>query len=192
MKKHNINITKATTIEAHGNHTNGNSKATVCLETGTVYTSMTDTAIALECTIDAVSNTIRGKQKTCKGYHLCLLSEIDQHLPMMLEQNNTSHPKAKANVKKTKAEVDRKELAEIRAKAKAYDKLMAEEEAKRKAEEKAQKRKAKHEAEKTKLQAYIQKRTTIREKAKATMDAEDRKIMKAEQKLEALMDKEVL
>lgn len=192
MKKTNINITNNTTIEAHGNHTNGNCKKVYIVELNMVCTSMTDAAEVIGCSLDAVSNVIRGKQKTCRGFHIVDLAKAGEAFPQMVAYlSEVNMPKAKANVKKTKAEVDRKKLAEIRAKAKAYDKLMAEKEAKRKAEEKAQKRKAKHEAEKTKLQAYIQKHTLRADKAKETLDAENRKIMKAEQKLEALMDKEV-
>jgi hypothetical protein len=190
MKKHNINITNATTIEAHGNHTNGNTKKCYIVEKKMVCTSFTDAAEVIGCSLDAVSNVIRGKQRTCRGYHIIDLSKAGEAFPQMVNcLSAMDTPKAKA---KRTTEMSRKELAEIRAKAKAYDKLMAEKEAKRKAEEREQKRKEKHEAEKVKLQAYISKRTTIRDKAKATMDAEDRKIMKAEQKLEALMDKEVL
>ena len=171
MKK-NINITKAATIEAHGTHTNGNCKSIVCLEKRKVYTSMTDTAIDLGCSLDAVSNVIRGKQKTCKGYHLFLLSEVHEYLPMLFAQNSN--------------------FDEYRAKAKAYDKLMAEEEAKRKAEEKEQKRKVKHEAKKAKLMAEIDKHQSLANKHYAKGEAHTRMQMKAEQKLEALMDKEVL
>lgn len=181
MKK-NINITNATTIEAHGIHTNGNCKKVYIVEKNMVCTSMTDAAEVIGCSLDAVSNVIRGKQKTCRGYHIIDLSKAGEAFPQMvtcLSEINMHH--AKANVKTNRHVISRSEMAEFR-------KWKAE----RKAEEKAQKRKAKREAEKVKLQAYIQKRTTIREKAKATMDAEDRKIMKAEQKLEALMDKEVL
>lgn len=192
MKKHNINITNATTIEAHGNHTNGNTKKCYIVEKKMACTSYTDAAEVIGCSLDAVSNVMRGKQKTCRGYHIIDLSKAGEAFPQMvncLSAMDAPHTKAKA---KRTTEMSRKELAEIRAKAKAYDKMMAEKEAERKAEEKAQKRKAKHEAEKVKLQAYIQKHTSIREKAKATLDVEDKKIMKAEQKLEALMDKEVL
>ena len=170
MKK-NINITKATVIEAHGTHTNGNCKSIVCLEKRKVYTSMTDTAADLGCSLDAVSNVIRGKQKTCKGYHLFLLSEVNEYLPMLFAQNSN--------------------FDEYRAKAKAYDKLMAEQEAERKAEERVQKRKEKHEAKKAKLIADVEKHTARAEKARSIFNAEIAKAVKAEQKLEALMDKEV-
>lgn len=170
MKK-NINITKATVIEAHGTHTNGNCKSIVCLEKRKVYTSMTDTAADLGCSLDAVSNVIRGKQKTCKGYHLFLLSEVNEYLPMLFAQNSN--------------------FDEYRAKAKAYDKLMAKQEAERKAEERVQKRKEKHEAKKAKLMFEIDKHKSKAEKFYAKAEAHTRMQMKAEQKFEALMDKEV-
>lgn len=190
MKKHNINITNATTIEAHGNHTNGNTKKCYIVEKKMVCTSYTDAAEVIGCSLDAVSNVMRGKQKTCRGYHIIDLSKAGEAFPQMV--NYLSVMDAPTPKAKKATEMSRKKLAEIRAKAKAYDKLMAKKEAERKAEEREQKRKAKHEAEKVKLQTYINKHTLIRDKAKATMDAEDRKIMKAEQKLEVLMDKEVM
>ena len=181
MKK-TINITNHTTIEAHGNHTNGNCKKVYIVEKNMVCTSMTDAAEVIGCSLDAVSNVIRGKQKTCYGYHIIDLSKAGETFPQMvscLSEVGMLHTETKKT--RARTEITRKEMAEFR-------KWKAE----RKAEERVQKRKAKHEAEKVKLQAYISKRTTIRDKAKATMDAEDRKIMRAEMKLEALMDKEVL
>ncbi len=184
MKK-NINITNATTIEAHGIHTNRNCKKVYIVEKNMVCTSMTDAAEVIGCSLDAVSNTIRGKQKTCRGYHIIDLSKAGEAFPQMvtcLSEINMHRVKAKA--KTPKVEMTSEEVKEFR-------KWKANKEAKRKAEEKAQKRKAKREAEKVKLQSYIQKHTLLRDKARETLDAEDRKIMKAERKLEALMDKEV-
>ena len=193
MKKTNINITNNTTIEAYGNHTNGNCKKVYIVELDKACTSMTDAAEVIGCSLDAVSNVIRGKQKTCRGYHIIDLSKAGEAFPQMvtcLSEINMHRVKAKA--KTPKVEMTSEEVKEFRKwKADKEAKRKAEEKA-RKAEEREQKRKAKHEAEKVKLQAYIQKHTSIREKAKATLDVEDRKIMKAERKLEALMDKEVL
>lgn len=182
MKKHNINITNATTIEAHGNHTNGNTKKCYIVEKKMVCTSYTDAAEVIGCSLDAVSNVMRGKQKTCRGYHIIDLAKAGETFPQMVTCLATMDvPCTKAKAKKTGLEVSRKEMAEFR-------KWKAE----RKAEEKAQKRKAKHEAEKVKLQAYIQKHTMGAEKKYAEWESENRKILKAEMKLEALMDKEVL
>lgn len=190
MKKHNINITNATTIEAHGNHTNGNTKKCYIVEKKMVCTSFTDAAEVIGCSLDAVSNVIRGKQRTCRGYHIIDLSKAGEAFPQMVNcLSAMDTPKAKA---KRTTEMSRKELAEIRAKAKAYDKLMAEEEAKRKAEEREQKRKAKHEAQKAKLMADIDKHQSTAKKFYDKYETHTRMQMRAERKLEALMDKEVM
>jgi hypothetical protein len=187
MKKHNINITNATTIEAHGNHTNGNTKKCYIVEKDMVCTSFTDAAEIIGCSLDAVSNVIRGKQKTCYGYHIIDLSKAGETFPQMvscLSEVNTTRTKANG--------MSRKELAELRSKAKAYDKLMAEQEAKRKAEEKARIKKEKYEAKKEKLMFEIDKHKSKAEKFYAKYEAHTRMQMKAERKYEALMDKEVL
>ena len=186
MKKHNINITNATTIEAHGNHTNGNCKKVYIVEKDMVCTSMTDAAEVIGCSLDAVSNVIRGKQRTCRDYHIIDLSKMGEAFPQLMEySSHIPTTRAKANG------MSRKELAELRAKAKAYDKLMAEKEAERKAEEKARQRKEKYEAKKVKLMADIERHKSIAEKHYAKGEEATRKQMKAEQKLEALLDKEV-
>lgn len=182
MKKTNITITNNTTIEAIGNHTNGNCKKVYIVEKNMVCTSMTDAAEVIGCSLDAVSNVIRGKQKTCYGYHIIDLSKAGEAFPQMVEclsEVGVLHTETKKT--RARTEITRKEMAEFR-------KWKAE----KKAEEKAQKRKAKHEEKKAKLIAYIEKHTMCAEKAKATLDSEHNKIMKAERKLEALMDKEVL
>ena len=188
-----INITNNTVIDAVGEHTKRNRKSVYIVEKKMACISMTDAAEVIGCSIDAVSNTIRGKQKTCRGYHLIDLSKAGEAFPQMIAcLSETNTHRTKANRKANEIEMTTEEVKEFRkwkadreAKRKAEEKI-------RKAEEKAQKRKAKHEAEKVKLQAYINKHTSIREKAMATVDVEDRKIMKAERKLEALLDKEVM
>ena len=188
MKYTKINITNNTVIEAYGTHTNGNRKGVYVVEMKKAFVSMTDAAEEIGCSVDGISNVIRGKQKTCKGYHIIELSKMGEAFPQLMEY--TSHiptPKAKA-----KSEIDRKKLAEIRAKARAYDKLMAEKEAKRKAEEREQKRREKHETKKAKLMFEIDKHKSKAEKFYAKYEAHTRMQMRAEQKFEALMDKEVL
>jgi hypothetical protein len=178
MKK-TINITNHTTIEAHGNHTNGNCKKVYIVEKNMVCTSMTDAAEIIGCSLDAVSNVIRGKQRTCRGYHIIDLSKAGEAFPQMV--SCLSEVGMLRTETRTRTEISRKEMAEFR-------KWKAEQ----KAKEKAQKRKEKREAEKVKLQAYIQKHTMSAEKKYAEWESEQRKIMKAERRYEALMDKEVL
>lgn len=166
MKKTNINITSKSIIEAHGIHTNGNAKAVFCVEKGKAYTSMTDAAMDLNCTIDAVSNVIRGKQKTCKGYHVVLLSKASESLPMMAEQLS--------------------EMDVLRAKAAAYDKMMVEQERIRKAEEK--KAKKLHEAEMMvlKYERKCKAADANLTKFQAILDKSTVKLMEAQEKLRLL------
>ena len=177
MKKTNINITNHTTIEAYGTHTNGNCKKVYIVELNQVCTSMTDAAEIIGCSLDAVSNVIRGKQRTCRGYHIIDLSKAGEAFPQIVACLSEMKPSRKANgaVEMTKEEV------------KEFRKWKAE----RKAEEKAQKRKEKHEAKKVKLMADIARHKSLAEKHYAKGDEAIRKQMKAEQKLEALLDKEV-
>ena len=166
MKKTNINITTKSIIEAHGIHTNGNAKAIFCVEKGKAYTSMTDAALDLGCSIDSISNVVRGKQKTCKGYHVVLLSKANESLPMMAEQLS--------------------EMDILRAKANAYDKMMAEQEKIRKAEEK--KAKELHEAEMAVLK--YERKCKVADgnltKYQAILDKNTVKLMEAQEKLRLL------
>ena len=103
MKK-NVNITNATTIEAHGIHTNRNCKKVYIVEKNMVCTSMTDAAEIIGCSLDAVSNVIRGKQRTCKGYHIIDLSKAGEAFPQMvgcLSEINTLRAGAKKTRKRT-------------------------------------------------------------------------------------------
>lgn len=166
MKKTNINITTKSIIEAHGVHTNGNAKAIFCVEKGKAYTSMTDAAEALGCSIDSISNVIRGKQKTAKGYHVMLLSKANESLPMMAEQLS--------------------EMDVLRAKAAAYDKMMAEQERIRKAEEK--KAKELHEAEMAVLKYERKCKAADGQltKYQAILDKNSIKLIEAQEKLRML------
>ncbi len=177
MKKTNINITNHTTIEAYGNHTKRNAKKVYIVEKNMVCTSVTDAAEVIGCSLDAVSNVIRGKQKTCYGYHIIDLSKAGEAFPQMVAcLSEVNIPRTKA-----KNEITREEIAEFR-------KWKAE----RKAEEKARKRKEKHEAKKVKLMADIERHKLLAEKHYAKGEAEVKKQMRAEQKLEALMNKGVM
>ena len=185
MKKTNINITNHTTIEAYGNHTNGNSKKCYIVELNKVCTSFTDAAEVIGCSLDSVSNVIRGKQKTCYGYHIIDLSKAGETFPQMvtcLSEMNMSRPKANAH----SVEITKDEVKEFRQ-------WKAEKEAKRKAEEKARKaeeRKAKklHEAEMDVLKYEQKHKAAIANIAKyqAIRDKNAVKYLKAQEKLKML------
>jgi hypothetical protein len=171
MKKTNINITNATTIEAVGNHTNGNCKKCYIVELNKVCTSFTDAADIIGCSIDAVSNVIRGKQKTCKGYHIIDLSKAGEAFPMIV-----SHM--------PEMETTREELAEFR-------RWKAEREAEAKRLEAERKAKEDHAKAITKAREKVTRIETEVERRKAKLKLAEDKLMAAQIELEALMDKEV-
>lgn len=172
MTKTNINITSNTIIEAHGVHTNGNTKSVYIVEKRKAYTSMTDAAAAIGCSIDAISNVIRGKQKTAKGYHVVLLSKVEESFPMIMEQFS--------------------DIDVLRAKANAYDKLMAEQEKARKDEEKRNKKLRDAEAEVHKLEAKCKRDEAKCTKYQAQLDKNTNKLMKAQEKLRLLKGNEAV
>ena len=83
----NITMQKESTIKAQGTHRHGNCRQVYCVEKMKAYTSVTDAAADLGCTQGNVSTHITGKSKTCKGYHLCYLNDINQHLDAMSENH---------------------------------------------------------------------------------------------------------
>jgi plasmid maintenance system antidote protein VapI len=182
MKYTKINITNNTVIEAYGTHTKRNSKGVYVVEMKMAFVSMTDAAEAIGCSVDSVSNVIRGKQRTANGYHIIEVSKMGEAFPqLMAYQSNIPTPRAKANM-----EVSREELAEFR-------KRKAEKEARRKAEEKARKaeeRKAKklHKAEMAVLK--YEKKCKAADgnltKYQAILDKNSAKLLVAQEKLRLL------
>ena len=84
MKK--ITIQNEATIKASGKLSTGRCKPIVCIETGEVFTSMTDAAETYGVHIVNISNTVRGVQRTCKGKHFCYLSQSLEHLDPIMER----------------------------------------------------------------------------------------------------------
>lgn len=111
-----INIQNATNVNVTGHHNNKNCKAVYNITTGEIYASGIDAANILNVDPSCVSAALTGKSKTCKGMRLCLVSKMMENLEEITEQNR------------------------IRiAKVDAYDKMIAEQEAKQKALEKVEK-----------------------------------------------------
>ncbi len=165
MKKTNI-----ITIEANETHINGNAKAVYCWELDKVYPRMTDAAIDLGCSIDAVSNVIRGVQRTCKGMHFCLVADIPKYINEITQVR--SRYIAKLRDKANKADL--------------WDAYIAEQERIRKAEEK--KAKELHEAEMAVLK--YEKKCKAADgkitKYQAIRDKNSIKLVKAQEKLRML------
>ena len=173
--KNIINISTNTTIKASGIHTNGNCKAVICIDTGEVFTSITDAAEKHGVALCSISNVCRGATKTCKGKRYAYLSKANEYLPQMAEQLS--------------------EMETLRAKANAYDMLMLEQKAKEEAEAKRQEaiRKAKEDHAKaiTKAREKTARLEAEVERRKARLKLAEDGLMAAQIELEALMDKEV-
>lgn len=157
-------------IKANEGHINGNAKSVYCWELDKAYPRMTDAAIELECSIDAVSNVIRGKQSTCKGMHFCLVRDIPKYINEITE-------------------VRRRYIAKLTEKAKKadiWDAYVAEQEKIRKAEEK--KAKEIHEAEMMVLKYERKHKAAIENIAKyqAIRDKNAVKYLNAQEKLRLL------
>ena len=185
MKKTNINITNTTTIEAYGNHTNGNSKKCYIVELDKVCTSLTDAAEIIGCSLDAVSNVIRGKQKTCYGYHIIDLSKAGEAFTQIVGcMSEVNAPRSKAKARAT--EMTKEEVKEFRKwKAEKVAKQKAEEKARKKAERKA---KAISQAE-TEVLKYENKCMVAEGKCtyfQAQLDKNTVKLLKAQEKLRIL------
>lgn len=128
----------------------------------------------------------------CNGSIFMFEDELHKNKDKLCEEN------AKANARANRAEAKLSEMEELRAKANAYDKLMAEQEAKRKAEEERLEKERKEEEKRQKMIA--QKKDKIAqyeaevERRKAKLAYMEQKLMCAEIELEALMDngKEVM
>ena len=75
-----ITMTKESKVAAIGQHRNANRKEVVCLDTGTVYTSVTDAAEAIGVTPGAVSIALNTKQAKCHGKRYVFAKDIVEHL----------------------------------------------------------------------------------------------------------------
>ena len=124
MKK--INIQNEANINGNGNHTKKNCKAVICIDTGEVFTSAADAAEQAGVHFSMMSAVCTGKVRTCKGKRYCYLSKAPEHLNSIVTRL--------------------REASEMEAKAKMWDKLMAEQEKARREAEQHQQAIAKAEA----------------------------------------------
>lgn len=152
------------------NHINGNAKAVYCWELDKAYPRMTDAAIDLGCSLDAISNVIRGKQSTCKGMHFCLVRDIPKHINEITTVRNRYITK----------------LRDKANKADLWDAYVAEQERIRKAEEKRVKEL--HEAEMMvlKYERKCKAADANLTKYQAILDKNAVKLIEAQEKLRML------
>lgn len=81
-------------MTANGIHTNRNCKPILCISTGEVYTSLTDAANMNHVGIGTLSHAI-SKGKTCRGKKYCMVADITKHFDEVAEAIRTKHEKAK-------------------------------------------------------------------------------------------------
>lgn len=157
MKK--LTLHNHTTVNAEGSRSNGNCKAVLCLDTGEVFSSMTDAAEKHNIKMCNISNVIRGKCRTAGGKRYCLLDKATEYLPEMASQLQ--------------------EIGTLRAKAAAYDAWQTE-------QEKARREKEQHDAAVNKAQDRVNKRKAICERIEAELLRATARLMDAENQLNAL------
>lgn len=163
MKK-TINMQHEANIQAEGKLSGRKCKPVICLETGEVFSSMTDAAEYTEVTTATMSNHLTGRYRSVKGKHYCYLSRVSESLDTIL-----------ARLRETAA------IEEDAKKWKAYE---AEQEAKRIAEQKRQEAIAKAKEKVARAQGI---HDTLAAKYREALNT----LAQAQRELEALEDKEV-
>lgn len=173
--KNTINNQKANEINFP---TNGNCKKVKDLTTGKEYGSITETAIIIGVTAQAVSNAIKN-EGWCKGHRLMLLKELHDNIDVICDES------AKANARADRAEAREKALLEEMAE---FRKWKAEKEAEERRLEEERKAKEAHDKAIAKAQEKVSKYEAMRERKAEQLKSVEDKLMQAEIELEALLD----
>ena len=159
-----INIHGKADIHAEGNLNTKHCKPVICVDTGEVFTSMTDAAEAAGVSVSNMSSHLTGRYRTVKGKHYCYLSRVNESLDAIVTRL--------------------RETAAVEDDAKKWQAYQAEQEAIRKAEEKRQ-------AEIAKADAKVERCQTIRDRIAAQLAEAENNLMTAEKELEAIEDAEM-
>lgn len=162
LKLHN-----ETTIKANGVHVNGNSKAVLCIDTGEVFASQADAAEHLGVHPVNVSNVLLGKQRTCKGMHLCYLSKADEHLESITSRI--------------------REMQALEEKAAAWDAFVARQEEERREAARAERERQEKIA---KANEKLERRREIVRRLQVQLSEATERVMEVERELEALNGRE--
>ena len=163
MKK-TINMQHEANIQAEGKLSGRKCKPVICLETGEVFSSMTDAAEYTEVTTATMSNHLTGRYRSVRGKHYCYLSRVNESLDTILARL--------------------RETAAIEEDAKKWKVYEAEQEAKRVAEQKRQEAIAKAKEKVARAQGI---HDTLAAKYREALNT----LAQAQRELEALEDKEV-
>lgn len=169
MKK-TINIQNEANIKAEGKFNSKHCKPVICIETGEVFTSVTDAAESAGCVPNNMSTHLSGKLRHIKGKHYCFLSRVNESLDAIVTRL--------------------RETAAVEDAAKKWMAYEAEQEAIRIAEakraEEARIAKEKHDEAIAKAKDKIARRQAIRDRIAVQLAEAEQKLMEAEKELEAL------
>jgi chromosome segregation ATPase len=169
-----INIQDKANIAAEGKLNSRHCKPIICLETGEVFTSVTDAAESIGCSANNLSTHLTGKRRHIKGKHFCYLSRATESLDVIVSRL--------------------RETSSMEEDARKWRAYQAEQEAIRKAEEDRieaeRKAKEKYEADVAKARNKVARRQTICERLKAQLAEAEKRLVDAKIELEALEDNE--
>jgi transcriptional regulator with XRE-family HTH domain len=170
MKKTTINMQNEANIKAEGKLNSKHCKPVICLETGEVFTSMTDAAEKLGVSPQNMSNYMNGRCRHIRGKHYCYLSRVNESLDAIVTRL--------------------RETAAVEEDAKKWQEYQAEQEAIRKEEERraeeARKAEEKRQAAIVKADAKVERCRTIRDRIAAQLAEAERNLMSAEIERESL------
>lgn len=168
----NINIQNKANINAEGKLNSRHCKPVICLETGEVFTSVTDAAEKAGLNAQNLSSHLTGKRRTFDGKHYCYLSNATESLNAIVTRL--------------------RETSTMEADALKWRAYQAEQETIRKAEEKRiedeRKAKEKHEADLEKAKTKVARRTEICERLAAQLARAEQRKVEAEIEFENLLD----
>lgn len=163
MKK-TINMQHEANIQAEGKLTSKNCKPVICLETGEVFTSVTDAAESIGVMQSNMSMHLTGRTRSIHKRHYCYLSRVNENLDAIVTR-----------LRETSA------IEEDAKKWKAYE---AEQEAKRIAEQK-------HQEAIAKAKEKVERAQSIHDTLAAKYREALNTLAQAQMELKALEDKEV-
>lgn len=170
-----INMQHEANIKAEGRLNSKKCVPVICIETGEVFTSVTDAAERLGVAQSNVSAHLTGKSRTVKGKHFCYLSRVNESLDAIVTRL--------------------REASAIEEDAKKWKTYEEEQNAIRCAEEKraeeARIAKAKRNAAIAIADAKIERYKAIRDRIAAQLEEAEKNLMTAEIEREAL-DEEVV
>ena len=172
MKK-TINIHNNANINAEGKFNSKHCKPVICIETGEVFTSVTDAAISIGWHSQDISSHLTGKRNAIQGKHFCYLSKATESLDAIVTRL--------------------RETSTMEEDARKWREYQAEQEAKRKAEEKriedARKAKEKYEADVEKAKKKIERLYKMCENYEQQWHRAVARVTEAEKEYEALTGK---